>query len=861
MGSNLRPEYGPERKVNPVPRRLADITKAQQMLGFRATDRPRGGPHEAGCLVASGPGRGIIDAMRSVLLAVALVAAVTARGLADVPPGFEQTTVVGGLSLPAGLNFAPDGRLFVVEKTGGVRVVKNGSLLATPFLDVVQVEPEFTDFSDGGLLGVTFAPGFPNPAYVYLYYTYCKIPGAGSCDTLKNRLVRVTAGYQGNPDVADPTSQVILLDDIGADSGIHDAGWIGFGPIDGKLYVAVGDGGADATKAQDLGTLSGKILRLEADGSPAAGNPFEGVFGARPEVWALGLRNPWRCRFHPDGRLFCGDVGQASWEEVDVILPGRNFGWPTTEGDFSQSAHPEFTRPLYAYAHAIGSSITAGDFGSQTNFPGDYQQSFFFADYIKGWIKQALLAADGVTLVSVSDFATLVGGITDLVAGPDGALYYPSIVEGEIRRIGVTGSNQSPVAQVSATPTAGAPPLTVQFSSAGSSDPDGDPLTISWDFGDGSPTSNAVAPSHTYLAAGGYVATLTVSDGRLPTPGVDIEAVTITVGTPPEVTISAPVADAIYQGGQTIALAGSATDAEDGALPASALSWEIRFHHDTHYHLFLNGLMGSPQSFETFTIGETSANVSYRIILRATDSSGLVGEASLFILPRVVALGLDSSPSGLQLTLDGQPVTAPAQVASVAGVVRTIGTAQSQGTYTFNSWSDGGTLNHTISTPAVDTTYTALFDGATTTSTTSPDPTTTSTTTSTTIAPSTTSTTTSTAPVATTTTSTTLPPICPSGVTLDAVSCRIADLDSETDVFPAVQRRLDRALAGVQRASARCGKGQLRRARTALRAALRELKAAHARLGSGPNRSLPLQQRVAAVQADVKALRGELVCP
>ena len=152
------------------------------------------------------------------------------------------------------------------------------------------------------------------------------------CQTAKNRVVRVTAGYQGSPDQADPASQVILLDDIDNDAGSHNAGWLGFGPLDGKLYVSVGDGGLIHTKAQDLGSLDGKILRLNADGTVPLDNPFVGQFGARPEVWALGFRNPWRCRFHPDGRLFCGDVGEQTSEELDVVVKGGNYGWPDDRG-------------------------------------------------------------------------------------------------------------------------------------------------------------------------------------------------------------------------------------------------------------------------------------------------------------------------------------------------------------------------------------------------------------------------------------------------------------------------------------------------------------------------------------------------
>jgi PKD repeat protein len=575
----------------------------------------------------------------------------------------------------------------------------------------------------------------------------------------------------------------VLLDDIDSDAGNHNGGWIDFGPVDRKLYVSIGDGGSVHTKSQDLGSLNGKILRLNADGSVPADNPFVGLFQARTEIYALGLCNPWRCRFHPDGRLFCGDVGENSWEEIDWIVPGGNYGWPTTEGAFNSSVYPQFVEPIYVYSHAsVGGScsITAGDFGSETSFAGDYQQSFFFGDFVVGFIRRVVLAADGVTVQSVTDFASNAAGVTDLIAGPDGALYYTDINSGEIHRIAATGSNTPPVARATATPSQGEAPLTVQFSSAGSTDADDDPLTVRWNFGDGSPISTAPAPSHTYAALGAYVATLTVSDNRTPTPGTDTVTLPITVGTPPAVTITQPANNSLFQGGQTITIAGTAVDAQDGTLPPSALEWEVRFHHDTHYHPFLSGLSGSPLQFVTQTSGETSPNVSYEIILRATDSSGLTGETSVFILPRLSTVQLATSPSGLQLTLDGQPVTAPAQFTGVVGVVRTIGASSPQGLYTFGSWSDGGVQVHTISTPASNAAYTAFFNGGPTTTTSPPTTSTTSSTTTSSTARPTTSSTTSTSTSSSTAAPTTSTSSSTAAPTTSTTSSTVAPTTSTT---------------------------------------------------------------------------------
>src|SRR4029453_18941491 len=201
---------------------------------------------------------------RTLLSAAVLTIASTAR--AAVPSRFHATTIASGTSQPAALAFTPDGRLLVAEKASGkLRVVKNGALLATPFLDVTQVLQApltFDSYSERGLLGVAGDPGFPAPPSVYGYYSVCKVAGSGTCQVAKNRVARVSAGYQGNPDRADPASHVVLLADIDSHTGIHNAGWVGFGPLDGKLYVSVGDSGTGGTKAQDLASLSGKVLRL-----------------------------------------------------------------------------------------------------------------------------------------------------------------------------------------------------------------------------------------------------------------------------------------------------------------------------------------------------------------------------------------------------------------------------------------------------------------------------------------------------------------------------------------------------------------------------------------------------------------------
>ena len=329
-------------------------------------------------------------------------------------PMFEETLVASGLTAPTAMEFAPDGRLFVALQGGQLRVIKNGVLLPTPFVTL-----NVTSNSERGLLGVAFDPNFVTNRFVYVYYTRATpLP-------IKNRVSRFTANAN-NPDVARPNSEVVILDDIASDAGNHNGGAIHFG-LDGKLYVATGDGGAMATNSQSLGTLSGKLLRINSNGSVPPDNPFVGTPGAREEIWALGLRNPYTFGIDPEnGKIHINDVGANSWEEINLGAAGANYGWPECEG---ACADPEFTNPIHAYTHEVGQAITGGAFYRKAQFGSLYVGSYFFSDYLGGFIKRLDLNNQ------VSDFWNPQNGPVDLKVGPDGALYYLSIFDAAVYKI------------------------------------------------------------------------------------------------------------------------------------------------------------------------------------------------------------------------------------------------------------------------------------------------------------------------------------------------------------------------------------------------------------------------------------------
>lgn len=343
------------------------------------------------------------------------VARVTFAGSVTRPLGFIVAPFAGTISGQAtAMAFAPDGRLFVADQGGDLRVIKNGSLLPAPFVHV-----NTTADGERGLLGVTFDPQFgTNNQFVYVHYTVT------SGGVSHNRVSRFTA----NGDVAVANSEFVVVDLPALSTATnHNGGAIHFGP-DGKLYVAVGDNNT-GSNAQSTTSLFGKVLRYNPDGSIPADNPALGS-GSNQAIWAMGFRNPFTFGFQPGtGRLFINDVGESTWEEINEGLAGANYGWPTSEG---VTTNPAFTSPLFTYKHGdkppappslvTGEAVVGAAFYNPGTvlFPADYVGDYFFADYVEGWINRLDLAAGNGAVYS---FVQLPNIITDLAVGPDGALY------------------------------------------------------------------------------------------------------------------------------------------------------------------------------------------------------------------------------------------------------------------------------------------------------------------------------------------------------------------------------------------------------------------------------------------------------
>jgi glucose/arabinose dehydrogenase len=346
------------------------------------------------------------SAMPRTFLALAVFAAALSVRAATLPAGFSENQIATGLTDATAMAIAPDGRIFVCMQNGQLRVVKNNVLLPTPFTSITT-----TSTGERGLLGVALDLAFLANQYVYVYYTVPTAP-------IHNRVSRFTA----NGDVAVAGSELILveLDNLSSATN-HNGGAVHFG-LDGKLYVAVGEN-ALASNAQTLGNRHGKMLRYNSDGTIPTDNPFYNTAtGANRSIWALGLRNPFTFAIHRlSGRMHINDVGQSTWEEVNVGTAGANYGWPNSEGPTSVPGH---TGPLHYYANDGSTcSIAGGIFYAPEvrQFPSAYTDSYFFGELCGGWIRRL----DQGTASASTDFATgITGNPLDVKVGHDGTLYY-----------------------------------------------------------------------------------------------------------------------------------------------------------------------------------------------------------------------------------------------------------------------------------------------------------------------------------------------------------------------------------------------------------------------------------------------------
>jgi glucose/arabinose dehydrogenase len=343
-----------------------------------------------------GPGRWL-----AAVAACSLCALGAASSANAVPPGFTATVLASGPNDSTAMTIRPDGSILVAGKTGILRLVRNGAV------STIHTFTNVSSSGESGFIGLALDPQYATNGYVYCHVCVTTAP-AGP------RIYRLT--LSGDTVVA--ASQTELLNTQTDVGGIHQGGALEFGN-DGKLYMSIGDNGS-SSNGQSMTTLRGKVLRMNPDGSVPPDNPFAATLSGNLRlIWTLGLRNPFTLAVQRStGRLFINDVG-SSFEEINEGVPGRNYGWSTTNGPFSQTQYPNFTLPLLSYP-TMGNAIAGGAFyePAALQFPSTYTGKYFYADYVRGWIR----VYDPITDTDSPFTTTTLSSIVDLDVTADGRL-------------------------------------------------------------------------------------------------------------------------------------------------------------------------------------------------------------------------------------------------------------------------------------------------------------------------------------------------------------------------------------------------------------------------------------------------------
>ena len=321
----------------------------------------------------------------------------------NLPPGFVEQILVDNLPSPMTMAWGPDGELWLGGKLGHVWVLREEELVEVARLAI-------SNDGERGVLGIAVDPDFEQNRHVWIYYSTDGPP-------FRNRLVRFR--HVGDQLV----DETLILETPDLNGSFHNGGCIRFGPDD-TIFLSTGDDLQNSNTAQNPDDIRGKILHINRDGSPAEGNPYLGG-GGDPRVWAIGFRNPWRFSLQAESdNLFIGDVGDDSYEELDIGVPGGNFGWAQVEGPAPPGV-PGMTYPIYSYSHTsdLGHAIIAGEHVSGGNFPPEYTGDYFFGDAVTNEIFRMVLdESNQPSSVSVFASDTRIAPV-DIRFGPDGALY------------------------------------------------------------------------------------------------------------------------------------------------------------------------------------------------------------------------------------------------------------------------------------------------------------------------------------------------------------------------------------------------------------------------------------------------------
>lgn len=623
---------------------------------------------------------------------------------AQLPAGFVQHKLTGNVINEAtAMAHAPDGRIFMAERSGQVKVFQGGTVATVHTVTT-------TTASEQGLLGITLHPDFATNGKCYIFYT--------NPDMTRHYLDVIVINTANQ---VSSSTRVMEFDPI--INGFHNGGALLF--KGNLLYVAIGESNSSAESAK-LDTYRGKILRLTEDGQPAPGNPYYNEAGAsrqKRSIWAIGMRNPWRMSLDPvSQKLFVVDVG-GNYEEInDVTNPdpakNYNYGWDQNGRSGPDQAANTIQAAFY-YPHPNwGCAITSGVFFNppSTNYPPQYRNRFYFSDWCADWYRSvdATNPGAGHQEFSAANFGRILG----TSVGVDGNIYYFQYgTNGSLWRIEYD-NNQAPAIvnhPVSGSVVAGDPAsFTVAASGA-------TPLSYQWQK-NGVNIPGATAATYqiaqtTAADAGQYRCVVTNPIGNITS-----NAATLTIlpfNARPVPHILTPSGTLTWNVLDKVDFSGEATDQEDGTLPASAFRWEIRFFHkdsptDEHWHpgpVIPAGIKAG--SFTADNGGESSPNIWFRIMLFVTDSQGRTGVDSVDIQPNKVVLTADANVPGLKLVMGSQG-TAPFSKTFVVNSAFTLQAISPQvlgnNAYAFTSWEHGGGAEQSLRVPTVNTTYKANYE-------------------------------------------------------------------------------------------------------------------------------------------------------
>ncbi|CCH54246.1 coagulation factor 5/8 type domain protein [Fibrisoma limi BUZ 3] len=619
----------------------------------------------------------------------------------QLPAGFTQRKLADKLKEVIELVHAPDGRIFMAERSGNVKVYQNGTV------STVHTVATTTD-DEQGLLGITLHPQFATNGKCYIFYT----------NPAKKYHYLDLITINGTNQVSS-SERVMQFDSI--KGGLHNGGALRF--KDNLLYVAIGESSTPAD-AIDLNTYRGKILRLTEDGQPAPGNPYYNEAGAsrqKRSIWAIGMRNPWKMALDPvSQKLFVVNVG-GTYEEInDVTSPDPakkyNYGW-----DSGQKSGPQqdanTIQPVFAYTgESWGCAITTGVFFNPptTNYPAEYRNRFYFTDWCRPWLRSidATNPGAGHREFSAESFYRILG----TSVGIDGNIYYVKYHEGTLWRLEYNASQ--------------APAITNQPESK--SIVEGDAVTFSVTANGVNPlmyqwqkngVSIAGATASTFSIsqvkpadAANYRCVVTNSAGSITS--AEAKLTVLPFNARPVPRILQPASSLTYNVDDMVQFAAEATDAEDGTLPASAFRWELRqFHKDDptseHWHpgpAIAPGIKSG--SFKASNGGELSPNLWIRLLLTVTDSKGRTGTDSVDIYPNKVTLTANATVPGVRLVMAGEDVAPFSRELVVGATIDLKAPLQhsvGDSLYEFAGWSHGGAASQTLRVPGANTTYTASY--------------------------------------------------------------------------------------------------------------------------------------------------------